>query len=418
MELQYIKKIILEYHDFIQSIELKRRYFPIETQANYVIIGPRRAGKTYYLYQLIQEFCERGNKIEDIVFLNFEDERFMEFRHQDFDSILQAYRELFDKKPILFFDEIHIVAGWEKFVRRLADTGYRVYVSGSNAQMLSSDIATTLGGRFMVKEILPLSFREYLAFQNFSVAEQDLLRDSKVALIKRFYRKFFYSGAFPETLLFAQSQDYLRNLYQKLLYGDIMLRHEIRNDTALKLLVKKLAESVGDESSYRRITNLVKATGVKISPDTIIDYLSYLKDAYLIFSLQNFASKFSERESKKKYYFMDNGFLNLFLLEGNSFLLENLAYLELYRRYAEEIYFYRDTYEIDFYLPETASLIQVSYSLRQPETRKREVRALLSVSKKIKAESFLILTHEEEYTIEESGKKIEVKPMWKWLLES
>ncbi|MEM6800035.1 MAG: AAA family ATPase, partial [Bacteroidota bacterium] len=205
MELQYIKKIILEYHDFIQNIELKRRYFPIEVLANYVIIGPRRAGKTYYLYQLIQEFCEGGNSIEDIVFLNFEDERFMEFRHQDFDSILQAYRELFDTKPILFFDEIHIVAGWEKFVRRLADTGYRVYVSGSNAQMLSHDIATTLGGRFMVKEILPLSFGEYLAFQNFTFIKQDLLRDSKVALIKRFYHRFFYSGAFPETLLFAQS---------------------------------------------------------------------------------------------------------------------------------------------------------------------------------------------------------------------
>lgn len=415
MEISKIKQVILEYQDFIKNLHVKRRAYFLEKEGNYVIIGPRRSGKTYFLYQTIQALCAQNDSYEEVVFLNFEDERFLEFTHHHFDSILQAYRELFDPKPILFFDEIHIVTGWEKFVRRLADTGFRVFVTGSNAEMLSTDIASTLGGRFLIKEMLPLSFREYLQFREQPFHPNDLYSEKSIS-IKRTYLDFLTDGAFPETLLFQEKGDYLRNLYQKLLYGDIMLRHQIRNDKALRLLVKKVAESIGDESSYRRMANLVSSTGVKVGPNTIAEYLGFFQDAYLIFGIPNFTSKFSEKESKKKYYFIDNGLLNLFLFQNESALLENLVFVELYRRYRESVFFYRKEFELDFYLPKTKTVFQVAYSLQRPETLKREVRAINSIAKKLEVQEAYILTHEEEFDIKEASLLIQVVPVWKWLL--
>jgi len=417
IEKEKLKKVILEYQQFIQTIELKKREYSLEEEANYVIVGPRRAGKTYFLYQHIREMVQSEYSMEDVVFINFEDERFLEFDHRDFDLIILAYRELFDKKPLLFFDEIHIMPGWEKFARRLADTGFRVFLTGSNAKMLSKDIATTLGGRFLTKEILPLSFKEFLSFQEIPFHPNDSY-SPKLAIIKRNYHQYFTSGAFPETLLFKHSEDYLRNLYQKLLYGDILLRYGLRNDKALKLVIKKIAESIGDESSYRRITNLVLAAGIKIGTSTIIDYLGYLQEAYFIFGLTNYAAKFSEREAKKKYYFIDNGLLNLFLFDNNAFLLENLVFIELYRKYQNNFFFYKKKHEVDFYIPEKAKLVQVSFSLQHPETRKRELRALRAAAGDIEVKERLILTQDEDFVLLDGGISIKVLPVWKWMLSS
>ncbi len=417
IEKEKLKKVILEYQQFIQTVELKKREYLLEEKANYVIVGPRRAGKTYFLYQIVREMVKSGYSMQDVVFINFEDERFLEFDNRDFDLIISAYRELFDKNPVLFFDEIHIIPGWEKFARRLADTGYRIFLTGSNAKMLSKDIATTLGGRFMTKEILPLSFKEFLSFQEIAFHPNDLY-SAKLGSIMKSYQKYFTCGAFPETLLFKNSKDYLRNLYQKLLYGDILLRYGLRNDIALKLVIKKIAECIGDESSYRRIMNLLQATGIKIGTSTIINYLGHLQDAYFIFGLTNYAAKFSEREAKKKYYFIDNGLLNLFLFDSNTFLLENLVFIELYRKYQNNFFFYKKKYEVDFFIPEKAELVQVSYSLQHPETRKRELRALTAATGDVDVKTRLILTNDEEFVLEEGGMSVKVLPVWKWMLTS
>jgi predicted AAA+ superfamily ATPase len=214
----------------------------------------------------------------------------------------------------------------------------------------------------------------------------------------------------------SDKREWLSNLYQKVFFGDLISRYQIRNDFALRVLIRKLAESVKQPSSFNRLANVVSASGKKISTDTVIDYLGYLKDAWLLFSMENFRAKLAEKESNKKYYFIDNGLLNLFLLDPLTSLLENQVAIQLRRLYGENVYFYHNGIEVDFFLPETSFAIQVSYSLRDVETREREVNALLQMAKHIEVKKMMIITKDEEETILESEREIEVVPVWKWLM--
>jgi len=408
-----LKKIIIEKQEWFKKIKLIKRTISLEKNANYVFLGLRRAGKSYFLYQIIQEKINIQS-IDQIVFINFEDERLLEINHHDLQLIIEAYYELFDLEPIIFLDEIQNVLHWQKFVRRLADEGKQVYVTGSNALMLSNDIATTLGGRFINKEILPLSFKEYLQFREIEVSKNAIYSNDRYKIIKEF-ETFLHFGGFPELIIIANKKDYLSSVYQKLFYGDLIARYKIQNVFVLKLLVKKLAESVNNETSINRIKNLIKSTGVSIGNNTLFEYLNYLEQSYLIASITNYHHKFSEKETIKKYYFLDTGILGLFLTDQPTKLLENLVYIELRRR-GEKVFFLKRTTEIDFYLPEKNILIQVAYSIAQQETEDREVFALKKAMKDLTLSNALILTFDEKKEIKIEQGTIEVIPTWQWLL--
>lgn len=201
--------------------------------------------------------------------------------------------------------------------------------------------------------------------------------------------------------------------------GDIATRHSIENTFALRVLFKKVAESVKQPISFNRLANIVSSTGAKVSTSTVINYMEYAKDAWLVSSIQNIASKLSDKESTPKYYFNDNGILNLFLLDGKTSLLENLVATTLLRRYGREdaVFFYNKNIEVDFYLPDSATAIQVWYSLDNSDgTLNREVTALVKLTKVLDCSRLLIITYSEEKTIETEGAAIEVVPVWKWLL--
>ena len=185
----------------------------------------------------------------------------------------------------------------------------------------------------------------------------------------------------------------------------------------MKVLIRKLAESVKHPSSFNRLSNIVSSTGVKVTTDTVIDYLEFLQATWLIFSIENYASKLVEKVSNQKYYFIDNGLLNLFLIDPETSLLENLVAISLKKKYEEELYFYHQNIEVDFYIPTKNLAVQVSYSLKEEATRKREITALLKIAKVMDVDKLLIITHDEEEMIVEDGKEIAVVPIWKWLLE-
>jgi predicted AAA+ superfamily ATPase len=409
-----IKNVILENQTRIVAANVVNRKFNIEENGNYVFTGSRRAGKTYAMFQIAQEFLAAGNDVSRILYINFEDERLLELTYKDFDVIVNAYRELFDGPPVFFLDEIQIVFGWEKFVRRLADAGFRVYVTGSNAQMLSRDIATVLGGRFITKEIYPFSFPEYLAASQISL-EKNWEHTAQRFDIKKHFDAYFHTGGYPEALMFRDKRDWLENLYQNIFYGDLILRYNIRNDYALKLLVKKLAESVQSSISFNRIRNIIQSTGQKIGTSTVIDYVSYLQESYLIFSAENFLAKISERETSKKYYFIDNGLLSLFLANPEVRLLENIVACTL-KRQGKPVFFAMDKAEVDFYLPDEETAIQVCYSIDDIETREREVSSLLKIGKALGAKQYKIFTFDDEREISDGDINISVVPVWKWLL--
>lgn len=409
-----IKKVIIENQERISKLQVIDRKIALEPNANYIITGQRRTGKTYLLYYYIKQLLSIGTDLKEILYLNFEDERLLEFTVHDFDKILESYKELYKGEPVLFFDEIQNIAGWQNFARRLADSNYKIWVTGSNAQMLSSEMATTLGGRFLVKEMDTLSFEEYLLFQNISI-EKQIVYSEKRFEVQRIFEEYFYYGGFPELFKFINKQEYLSNVFQKIFLGDIIARHQIRNPHALKLMIKKLAESTMDEVSFHRIKNIIQSTGIQVGTSTLIEYFKYIEDAFLIRSITNYLSKISEREVKKKYYFRDHGLLNLFLLNPESFSLETIVFNELSKRYPGNLYYLKDNFEVDFFVPDRM-LVQVSYKMDESKTREREISSLLKASKSYNVEEMIIITHSQEETINQEGKKIDIVPVWKWLL--
>lgn len=408
-----LKEIIISNQDRILGLSLFERNISLDANANHVLIGSRRAGKSYALYQYINKHFKDDKK--GFLFVNFEDDRLLEFEAKHFQLIIEAYKELYDDEPVVFLDEVQNIPHWEKFARRLADTGYQVFITGSNAQMLSKEIASTLGGRFLIKEVSPLSFYEYLIFKGVKLSKASFYSEEKIK-IKSLFNDFFQQGGFPELYKYQDKRAYLSNLYKKLLYGDIMVRHNISNEKVLQLLLKKLAESVNNSTSVNRIKNLIKSIGYPIGTGTLINYLQYLDDAFLVHSVENFAHKMVDRERNKKYYFVDNGILMLFLFDQDTKLLENLAYLHL-RRHFESIYFYKRNVEIDFYLPEQKTIIQASYSLTDIETEQREINAIKKSLETLEVNHIYIITYDEERTIQLDERTISVMPIWKWILQ-
>jgi predicted AAA+ superfamily ATPase len=415
MDKSVIKKIILENQNRIPGLEIVKRNYATELHSNYIFTGQRRAGKTFFMFSLIQEMVKQGISIESVLYINFEDERLMELDITGFDIILDSYREMFSHTPVLFFDEIQNITGWQKFARRMADNGYRTFITGSNSEMLSSEMASALGGRFLVMEIETLSFPEFLLFHGIQAVENIEFSPARFEVM-RLFERYFAEGGFPELVKFKEKKEYISNLFQKVFLGDIIARYQVRNPFALRLLIKKLAESTMDEVSYNRMRNIIVSTGLQVGTATIIEYVKHLEDAFLIRPLDNFNAKISHRESKKKYYFRDNGILSLFLMEPAAFQLETMVFNKLHTIFGSNLYYLRNGYEIDFFIPGEA-LIQVCYGFNEPITRKREISALLKAYDKNPVKSLVIVTFNTEETIIERDLEIDVIPAWKWIMK-
>lgn len=417
MDKNVIKQIILNQQDFIGRIKLQSRNVCFEENANYVLVGIRRAGKSYMLYQHIQHLVANGHSIEEMLFVNFEDERISDIRKEDLYLILEAYRELFAFQPIIFLDEIQNVEGWEHFARRLADEKYRVFITGSNAHMLSREISSTLGGRYLTKEIRPFSFSEYLEYHNIHLPQHWELSPIRADVV-RLFSDYFYYGGLSEVFDIQDKKSWLQSLYQKILYSDIVMRKGVRNERSLRLLIRKLADSVMQPTAIKRLQDILQGDGTKITRDTIGSYLDYLHESYLIFGISSFTDSVSQRESIKKRYFYDNGILNLFLFLPETKLLENLVAIKLYNKYGDDLYYYNKNVEVDFCVPNDGLLIQASYRMIDEATRNREIGALQKLSKFIKPQRCIIVTYDQEEIIQSNDLdvQIEVIPAYKFML--
>lgn len=428
MNTDLLKNVISDQHETIRNASITERDYSFEPNANYVLTGLRRAGKSTMLYKMARDIAQSGISWERIIYVNFEDERLSGMTAADLNSIVKVQAELSTQKGYYFFDEIQNIPGWEKFVRRMADSKEYVQITGSNAKMLSSEMETILGGRFMSKHIMPYSFYEYLrasGIEEFSSSEKDkkiiknaLLNTKKTGRIMGIFAEYFKYGGFPQSLEFKNKREYVSSIYQKVLLGDIAGRNGIRNYSALMLLMKKLAESTKDEMSYSKLHNVLSGIGTGISKSTVIDYLRYAQEAYIIFAVRNYYAKFSERESICKYYFSDNGLLNLFLNSREALLLENLVAISLYRKYGRDFYYIKSSrtgLDIDFYIPGSGTLVQAAYSSENISSE-RELKSLSKAAKSIpEAKNFVIITYNEEKTISYGGIEIHAIPIWKML---
>ena len=373
-----------------------------------ILTGIRRSGKSTILNQIMQ-------KKANYCYANFEDERFIGFKASDFEQLNEVLIEVYNNPKIYFFDEIQNIEKFETFVRRLQDQGKKIIITGSNASLLSRELGTRLTGRYKSFEVYPFSFIEYLSFKRadfdkgwFYVAEK------KVKLIKLF-EEYFSSGGFPEYLK-NKDKDYIRTIFDNILYRDIIARYSIKRQKIIKELVNMLATNVSSLFTYN---SLKKSLGLANSI-TVKEYISYLNNSYLFFELQKFDFSIKRQlNAPKKIYLIDSVFnqlgLNFSMNKGR--ILENIVFIELKRR-KKEVYYYSDNNECDFLVKEGIKIkeaIQVCYILNE-SNKKREINGLLEAMEKFKLKKGLILTHEQEEEIKAKNKKINVLPVWKWLI--
>ena len=413
MERQILKEVLLDQRALSLKPDDVLRYQPIAEDSEVVVLsGVRRCGKSTLLHEI------RSTQNESDYFFNFDDERVLKFTVNDFQILTELFIELFGTQNTYYFDEIQNIEGWERYIRRLRDYGSKVFITGSNASMLSRELGTHLTGRYVRKELFPFSFKEFLRFKGVDHPETGLLSTNEKSLIKGQFNVYFESGGFPAYLK-SGNKEYLKSLYESILYRDVMVRNNLTNEKELLELVYYFSSNVGKLMSYN---SLAKVVGVK-NASTISNYIAFLQDSYLIFMVNKYdVSLKKQMQNAKKGYLIDLGLLRTLAFhhtEDNGRLLENLVFLELKRR-GKEIYYHNQKRECDFVIKEKTKIveaIQVSWSIEDEFTYKREMAGLLDAVNTNGLKEGLILTETMDREIEVEGVRVRVKPVWKWMLE-
>lgn len=370
-----------------------------------VISGVRRAGKS----TLLKQFSER---VEDFHFANFDDERLLNFNLNDFQSMMLAFHKRSSSQNIIL-DEIQNINGWERFVRRIHDEGYKVFLTGSNAKLLSSELGTHLTGRYVKIELFPFSFKEFLKFKNEVVTE---ISTKVTAQILTHFDDYLRSGGFPEYLLY-KDPEFLKRTYDDIIYRDIITKHGIRNVRQFKQLSHYLFSNFTKDLSYNSLKIPLGFSNIT----TLTNYIHYLEESYLVFELFSFDySVKKQRVHPKKIYTIDNKLrdvVSFSFSKENGNNLENLIFLELKRR-GKEIFFYRKKGECDFVIQDrgvVTQLFQVTF-LFDENNRDREVAGIAEAMDALNCNRGTIITVSQDELINYKGKEIEVVSAWRWLL--
>jgi len=398
---------------------------PLDSQKIISLIGPRRCGKTYFVYQLINRLLARQPNA-NMIYLNFEDER-LTLTAAQLHLILEAYYELYPKnygqELYLFFDEIQEIDGWEKFVRRMYDTVTKnIFLTGSSAKILGKEIATSLRGRNLVYHLFPLSFEEYCRFQNLDV--RDVHSTRARAVLKTQFEKYIRLGGYPETVKMDAelAQKTLQSYFDVMLFRDIIERHEISNPLVLKTFLKKILNNISQPLSVNKFYNELKSQGLQTSKNAIYEYLDHAADCFLLFLLDPYEPSTAKQQMKgNKAYAVDTGLVNAVTFrysEDKGRLLENIVHLHLVRE-ERAVCYLKNKYECDFVVSENATVtqaLQVCLTLQDEATRQREIRGLLHAAERFALPEAQIITLDEEDEIAMDGKRILVRPAWKWML--
>ncbi len=428
-----IKIILKEFHES-ELPDLIERHMEIDlsilnSSVNKIItiIGPRRAGKTFFLYQIVKKLVKTDVKLTDIIYINFEDERIFFFFSEELQYILDAYFELYEEKRklFIFLDEVQNIDGWDTFVRRLNDQGYNIFITGSNSRMLGREIATALRGRTLTYELFPYSFLEFLTAKGIAY-DKNLAYSRKRHRVKKLFDEYLFSGGYPEITAIENLSTkgrMLQDYFNTIFYRDLVERYRVKNTELLRKWMKILMVNISSLISFRKIENDFKSQGMKLSNATLSAFARYVEDIFFGFFIEIYSE--SERKKQinpKKFYLIDQGihnYLTLKFLENKGRLLENLVFLELRRRGLQVSYYKTQSgYEIDFLVNEQGKkkLIQVCYDLSNIETFNREKRALVSGMKECSVKSGIILTQNEKREEDVDNFSLKIMPVWEWLL--
>ena len=425
-----ISQLIDDYHERkLPELVIRNKKLPeIKGKAD-VVTGMRRSGKTWFCYQKMKELIASGIKKEEILYLNFEDDRLLNFNVNNFQEILDVY---FGKYPEhrnircnFFFDEIQRIDQWEMFIRRLLDTeNLQIFITGSSSKLLGSEIATSLRGRSLPIEIFPFSFEEFLKFHHLFSSRPKTFGANTAAILRKAVKDYLEVGGFPE----VQELDHnlrievLQGYIDSVLLKDIIERHKISNIHVLKYLVRHIMNSSGGQFSVNNFYNTLKSMSIKCTKNSLYEYLDHLTDAFLFYKVPiHSRSEKSRLINPAKIYTIDTGLLNAMTFRNSDNygqLLENMVFMHLRRKgYDVEYVKIKDGRETDFFARHRISgesrLIQVCWEMSDKKTFEREIQGLTNAMDELSFSKGVIVTWDDETNIKN---KIKVIPIWKWLL--
>ncbi len=378
-----------------------------------VLTGLRRSGKSTLLRQLIKKHY----KDEDFYYINFEDERLFNFPANEFNRLYEALINLYGKKKTFFLDEIQNVTNFETFVRRLYEEGFKFFITGSSATLLSRELGTKLTGRHVDIIVRPFSFLEFLELKEVKINKESIYKTETKVEIKKYFEEYLVKGGMPEYLIY-NDPELLTRVYEDTIIKDIAVRYKVNNVAVLRQLYSYLINNFANKFSYNSIK---KVTSIK-SVNTIKKFISYLEETYFAKTINKFDYSYKKQIiNDKKFYVLDNGFIGVLskkLTKDHGWLLENLVFNCLNNDH--EVFYYFNEKECDFLIvknKEIKQAIQVCYELND-ENRERELVGLTEAMEKFKLKEGLLLTNSQEEELKLDGKKIVIKPVWKWLLEA
>lgn len=430
MEKNKLKELIIEHKQrFLSKKHLIKRESQtdiekyIKQKEVVLITGVRRGGKSSLMKLICDDLIARFNvPVNSILYLNFEDERFIDFTVKDFELLYETFIEIENPRGRKFFflDEIQNIKGWEKWVNRLYEfEGVKVFVTGSNASLLSSEISTALTGRNRQIINWPFSFREYLTLKEHSIDEKSFYRREERIEIKRLFKKYFELGGFPE-ILQINDTSLLEQYFRDIIYRDVVARYSIRNVREIKELTLLLASNPATIQSYQNIKNLIRVKSL----NTVKNYLEALSDVFLFFPADLFDFSIKRQiYNPSKFYCIDTALsraISFKFSQNLGHLYENLVFIELKRR-NEEVFYWKSKKgkEVDFVTKKGLKIdkaIQVCVSLSDKKAREREIQSLMDANQELKPKHLLILTEDEEGKVDAGTARIKFLPLWKWLV--
>ena len=409
--------------------DLIEREIKIDLEPNKIIAiaGSRRSGKTYVMFQCMNDLLQRGVKKDNILYVNFENERLVGITASDLDGLLIAHKELFNPDGMIyvFLDEIQVVENWDKWVRKVYDTGmYRLIVTGSSSELLSGEIATSLAGRNLTYIVYPFSFKEYVAAKGLKIDNLQKYSIEKGTILKAM-NEFLEYGSFPEiamTSSVSRKMEILSSYFDAIFFKDMVRRYGIREVGELNIFLKILCSGYATYFSSVKSLNYFRSTGRKISRVTLLNFLEYSKSVFLVGLLEKYEKSVRKRISmQSKTYIIDTGISRLFSDIDRGRALENAVFIELSRRKetTESLSYLKlkSGKEVDFILGgKNKEIIQVSYEVSAPNTRSRETSALVEAARTLGLKTGKIITYDFEGEESIGGISIQYIPFWVWAL--
>lgn len=417
MEREVVKQVIADQQEYKSPKNFFSRTLTenlmrfVDDPSIMIISGIRRSGKST-IQRLLQSQLAKSD-----YYLNFDDERLIRFQVEDFQMLLEVLIELFGEQSTFYFDEIQNIEGWERFVRRLYEQGKKIYITGSNAKLLSKELGTHLTGRYIQFEVYPLSFQEIVRHKLPEAFSKKALSTNDIGMIQHHFSNYLKNGGIPEYVKF-EKPEYLRDLFEGILYRDIIARYKVNDEKSLREVVYYLASNIGKEFSYTKLSKIVGLS----SPHTVVNYCNYLEQCYLCFFINRYSHSLQKQiQYNKKCYMIDPALIRTTgfrVSEDRGRLLENIVFLHL-KMQKKEIYFHKDKKECDFIVREGNQIIQaiqVTTTLSDVAVKDREINGLIEAMSLYNLREGLILTENEQDTIVVNGFLIAIIPIWKWLL--